>query len=140
MKRKLFLLIFWIVAALFPFGWLTVCSNTYSRVFNFVFDTPLSHVILHAAIFCGLMILLAVTFGGNAPARGRHWALRLLFLWGVVALVAGSQEWIQLLYKARQSGADEYFDIGVDMSGAAVGLIVIGSYGRVVKWSRSWMK
>ena len=133
MKRKIFFALFWIFGMLFPVGWAAMLSERFGDWFDWVFATSASHVIAHVALFGVLAMWLAAIF---TPKRAfvqigdqRRWGWRLLVIWLVVAVVAALQELIQLLYKARQSGADERFDIGVDMVGAALGLLVMWSVG-----------
>jgi hypothetical protein len=121
MKRKVLLLACWIAAALFPFGYLTLLSRTYARVFNFVFDAEAAHVIMHMFIFFGMMVLLFVSFGGAAMHDRRRW----LWFYVVVAAMAVTQESIQLWYKGHAWGAEETFDLVTDLMGATLGLIFL---------------
>ena len=119
MKRKILLLTLWLSATLFPFGYLTLFSRRYANVFNVVFDAEAAHVVMHTFIFCGLMILLVITFNARASLTAR----RLLLFYLVVAAMAVSQELIQLWYKQHAWGDAETFDVATDFIGAMLGLI-----------------
>ncbi len=119
MKRfALFVVLF---GALFPFGWLTLYSAPYRSAFTHVFASPSTHLLMHAAIFLGLGYLLAVCFSDQAPTKRR-----LLTLIVVVVLIAILQETFQLMYKSRPPGEAEWFDLGTDTVGGAVGIILYG--------------
>ncbi len=137
--KRIVLLAIWIAAVLFPFGYLTVFSQRYASAFNFVFASDASHVLMHAFIFAGLMAVLVLTFARERNAPSRAWLIKLLMLYAVVAFVAGSREWVQLLHKARQSASDEWLDIATDLTGATVGLVVVLSIGQVITRSHRRM-
>ncbi len=119
MKRVALLVV--ILGALFPFGWLTLYSAPYRSVFRYAFASPLTHLLMHAAIFLSLGYLLAVCFSGRELTNRR-----LLILIAVVVMVAILQETFQLMYKSRLPGEAEWFDLGTDMVGGAVGIILYG--------------
>jgi hypothetical protein len=136
MKRKLFFLSFWIVGILFPFGTLTLLSRTYAAWFNWIFDAEAMHVIMHASLFGVLAVSLAVTFAPATPPSvtlrlAQRVSVQLMFIWLIVAIVATLQELIQLAYKAHAWSLAETYDIGTDLMGAALGLVVVWSVGQI---------
>jgi hypothetical protein len=133
MKRKLLFLTFWIAGIIFPFGALTLLSRAYARWFKWIFASEVLHIAAHLLLFAVLAVALAVTFAPNEwgararVARPSKTLSRLLLIWFVVTVVAALQEALQLMYKARPLGVNEWFDIGVDVLGAAMGLFVLES-------------
>ncbi|MBI5877972.1 MAG: hypothetical protein HZB53_09990 [Chloroflexi bacterium] len=126
MKRAVLVLAFWVVAALFPFGWPTVFSTGYARAFNSVFDYEIAHIVMHALIFAGLAVLLARVLGGGASPR------QLLLIAVAVTLVALAQEAAQLSYKGHGWTAAETFDIATDWAGGLAGIAAT----RLTGWLR----
>jgi len=122
MTRKSLLLAFWTLGILFPMAWFTRFSATYDRLFNYVFGPPWTHVVMHTFLFAVLSYLLVPVIACRPAAHSRG------FLVGVVlALVMGVailQESIQLLYMAQMPGVDEMLDLGVDLLGGGLGVIV----------------
>ncbi|GAP62185.1 hypothetical protein ARMA_0608 [Ardenticatena maritima] len=116
MSRKHLLLLFWLVGILFPMALFTRYSATYNRWFQTVFTPEWTHVVMHAFLYAVLAVLLARTL----PPRFCHpfWLLTL------VLLVACLQEGVQLIYTASLPGRDELFDIGVDLIGGSVGVLL----------------
>ncbi len=121
MRRKL-LLIGWIVGILFPFGWLTWYSDTYRQVFDTVFGPLWVHILMHIMLYSVLAYLLAeLLLRARFPLLRRyHLGLSLL----LNLAVALGQEGFQLLYQGRLPGADEWLDIGVDLAGGVLGILL----------------
>ena len=72
----------------------------------------------HTALFAGLVLLLAY-----ALRLPRSW-VSVLFLLTVVVGVGLGQEALQLVAKRRPPGWPEVFDLGVDMFGGMLGLMM----------------
>ncbi|RME45312.1 MAG: hypothetical protein D6791_11080 [Chloroflexi bacterium] len=116
------LLILWLLGILFPMVWFTRVSATYNRAFQFVFAPTWTHVVMHAFLYA-VLVILAGRF--LAPRlRGRGWPAWLGSLLGLALGVALLQEGIQLWYTGQAAGADEVFDLSVDLGGAVLGLLV----------------
>ena len=114
MKR--FLLVFWVLGMLAPMAWLAHFIPGYERIFNFIFGPPWMHWVSHALLFAVLCFLLLWLWGDKELTWQRVLGVLLLVLLAIFL-----QEKIQLWYKARAWGADEWFDAGVDMMGALAG-------------------
>jgi hypothetical protein len=131
MRRKL-ILIGWIIGILFPFGWLTRYSNIYRRVFDTVFGPLWVHILMHTMLYAVLAYLLAgLLLRAQSPAISRYYLGLSLVL--ILAIALG-QESFQLFYLGRLPGADEWLDMGVDLVGGSLGLLVF--YVRVRMISR----
>lgn len=121
MRRKA-ILVFWLFGILFPMGWFVHLSSQSGRLFEEVFQPQWTHVVMHTVLYAVLACLLAYQLadrGGRASSM--RFVANTLALVMVVAIV---QEAIQLFYQVRLPGYDELFDVGVDLVGAGLGLIV----------------
>lgn len=121
MRRKL-LLIGWIIGILFPFGWLTSHSDTYRRVFDMIFSLLWVHILMHTLLYLVLAYLLTCFLLRGRSARMSLYHIGLLFLG--IFVIALLQEGFQLLYQGRLPGADEWLDMGVDLVGGSLGLLM----------------
>lgn len=122
MIRKHLILFLWVLGILLPMAWFTRFSATYSRFFQHLFNPLWVHVLMHAGIFAVLAHLAA-----NYLASRRTTASRSRVVLGVIAVllvIALLQEGIQLLYKARPLGMDEVLDVGIDLAGGSLGVLV----------------
>ena len=86
-------------------------------------------IMAHTALFAGLVLLLAY-----ALRLPRSW-VSLLFLLTVVIGVGLGQEALQLVTKRRSPGWAEVFDLGVDLFGGMLGLMMWEVITRL-NWSR----
>ncbi len=116
MRRRILLLLVWLLGILFPLAWLGRFSPAYRRAFNAFFAPPWMHILMHAALFAGLVILTAHTF--RLPPT-RKTALLLL---GVVLAVGLLQEAFQLFSRGLKPGWGEVYDLGVDLVGGVMGM------------------
>ena len=118
MKRNL-ILVFWIFGILFPTGWFIRVSPVGYRLFNDVFSPQWMHIFMHSLLFAVLGALLTHSLYGRRSGRyGVGVVLALVF--GVALL----QEGIQLFSERRIIHGDNFFDIGVDMLGGVVGVLL----------------
>ncbi len=115
MKRNL-LLAFWIFGILFPMGWFIRVSPLGYRLFNQLFSPQWMHIFMHGLLFGVLGALLMHSLYGKMEVRKGAVVVLALVL-GVAVL----QEGIQLISERLPIHADNFFDIGVDMSGGIVG-------------------
>ncbi len=120
MKRHLFLL-FWIVGILFPMSWFTSFSPAAQSLFNTVFSSGWVHVLMHAFLYAVLATLLVYRLYHKQSSL-LHWR-RVGFILTAILVVALLQESIQLFSEQRSPGADEIFDIGVDLLGGMLGVL-----------------
>ena len=118
MNRR-WLLLLWLLGILAPMAWLARFIPGYDQLFNFVFGPAWMHWVSHALLFAVLCFLLLTLL---APEGRVRWS-RVALAFAVVLLAAFAQERIQLWYKARAWGGDEWFDLGVDVTGALIGLM-----------------
>jgi len=118
MNRR-WLLLLWLLGILLPMAWLARFIPGYNELFNFVFGPTWMHWVSHALLFAVLSFLLLALLVSQGQAR---WT-RVATVFALVLLIAWSQERIQLWYKARAWGGDEWFDLAVDMTGALLGAL-----------------
>lgn len=120
MSKKL-ILIGWTIGILFPFGWLTRYSNVYRHVFDTVFGPLWVHILMHGLLYAVLAYLLAGLLLRRSPRISRcRFGLSL----GLVLVIALGQEGLQLLTLGKLPGADEWLDVGIDLTGGLLGLLV----------------
>ena len=105
---------------IFPLNWLRQESNFVRRNFDSVFRAEWVHVIAHLVLFAGLVILILAAL--RLPQNGKSAALVTVIL----LAVALAQEVLQLQVKARPFGGPEWFDLGVDLVGGAIGWWLYG--------------
>lgn len=102
---------------LFPIGWLSTINPVAATIDELLFATDLSHAIAHGILFFAVGMGMLQVF---PPLRNRPW--RFLALMIVVGVV---QEALQLVYKQRPIGFDEYRDLVTDATGYVVALLVV---------------
>lgn len=120
MRRRYLLLALWLLGIVAPMAWFARFSAGYSRAFEWAFGSDVMHVLTHVFLFAVLAYMLAAMLAGRVQEGGRVTA----WVFGFVLLVAFLQEMVQLWYKARPFGYPEWFDLGVDLTGAGLGLAV----------------
>jgi hypothetical protein len=107
----------WVCGIWFPFEALRRYSAGYRQAFDAVFQPAAAHVLMHAFLFAVLAVALAAWFDG-----GRRWvAARVI---GTAAAAGCLQEMIQALTSPSYDLGDGLFDLGVDVAGAVLGLVV----------------
>jgi len=118
--KRQWILLLWLAGILLPMAWLAHFIPGYNQLFNFVFGPAWMHWISHALLFAVLSFLLLSILTGNGEMQ---WP-RVALVAGIVLAAAILQEGFQLWYKQRTWGADEWFDLTVDMTGALLGALV----------------
>lgn len=108
-------LLLWLVGILFPMAWVSRSVSVWNEWFNRVFAPTWVHIIMHAALYAVLALGLSWLLEG----RLCKWQL-----WEIVLLVAFAQEGLQLWGAARLPAWSEVFDLMVDTSGAAIGMLI----------------
>jgi hypothetical protein len=129
-------LILWLVGILFPMAWLGRLSGRYQRAFDAVFSPGWMHVLMHLALFAGLVVLLGVTLGGLTVTKETSEVSKTSevlnaagFL--LVALAVGLlQEGLQLLSGVQIWRWNTLFDLGIDLLGAGLGVGVLALWGK----------
>lgn len=117
MRSRLWLLL-WLVGILFPMAWLGRLSSAYRRMFDRVFGPAWVHVLMHAILFGGLVVLLTFVF--RLPVSRRTALVAL----GAVLAVGTLQEGFQVLSQGFLSLEGAAVDLGVDLSGGILGLAI----------------
>ncbi len=101
-------------------AWVAHFIPGYNALFNFIFGPVWMHWVSHALLFAVLGFLLLTLV---VEDKKDGWP-RVLLVLSVVLAAAILQESIQLSYKARTWGSDEWFDLAVDMGGAMFGALI----------------
>nr|WP_290667893.1 hypothetical protein [Ardenticatena sp.] len=115
--RQYLPLVVWLTGILFPMALFTRYSATYNRWFQIAFTPEWTHIVMHGLLDGVLAVLLVTTL---PPAYRRSWWILALIL-----VVACLQEGIQFIYTASLPGSDEVFDIGVDLLGGLIGVLIM---------------
>ena len=126
MKRNL-ILVFWIFGILFPMGWFIRVSPLGYRLFNDLFSPQWMHIFMHSLLFAVLGALLMHSLYGRMSG-GYCVGVVLAIVFGVALL----QEGIQLFSERRIIHGDNFFDIGVDMFGSVIGVLLALGLRRIV--------
>ncbi len=108
-------LAFWLAGILFPMAWASRVDPVWNEWFNRVFSPLWVHIAMHAALYAVLVLGLLWLFADR---------LRKGYVWGIVLLVALTQEGLQLWGAGRLPGWGEGFDLLVDAGGAAIGMLI----------------
>ncbi|MFT7489914.1 MAG: hypothetical protein ACI9OU_002321 [Candidatus Promineifilaceae bacterium] len=114
----LILLLGWITGILVPLYSLRQMSPLFEALFDWAFQSHVSHVLMHAVLYAVLAVLLAMLCAPFCISPRRLSASVMIG----VALVAAAQESIQVSAEHLQLGADEVFDFFVDLNGGLLGL------------------
>jgi len=114
MVKRIILLI-WIVLAIFPIAALDRLYPGSLVRFNTFFRSNATHVVMHAVLFAGLVIILLAAFNMR-PGRQ---AITVSFL--AILIVAVLQEWLQALSQGFFPLFGALYDLGVDFLGGVVG-------------------
>ncbi|RUA16456.1 MAG: hypothetical protein DSY55_04060 [Clostridia bacterium] len=127
MTRRPWLLWLWIIGILAPMAWLARFIPGYNALFNALFGPPWMHWVSHAVLFAVLALLLLSMM--RPPGGNRFW-WRILEVFLLMLLIAFLQERLQLWYKLRPWGGDEWFDLAVDGIGGVLGTVVFWAMSR----------
>ena len=122
MRRPLVLLL-WLAGILFPLAGPGILAGPYRDLFDRIFRPEWVHVAMHTFLFGTLACLLAGFLDQRNGNNGR-WRTSIQVL-GVVLVVALLQEAIQLWSRAGGPSFDDLFDVGVDLTGASLGLLAL---------------
>jgi hypothetical protein len=118
-SKRTGLLLVWLLGILFPMAWVRKFSLGYQHVFNAIFAPEWMHWLMHAVLYAGLAVLLVKIFTLGIKPRS------VLLVCGVVLLVGILQEGIQCFSAVQVLRWNSVFDLGMDLFGAAVGLLII---------------
>jgi len=111
-------LFLWLLGILFPLGWLRSYSGAYRRAFDALFGAEWLHILMHLALYAGLVILVLRV--ARRPADRKTFILVLVLTLGVGAIQEGLQifsrgEWWLAVLPAS------LFDLGIDLLGTTLG-------------------
>lgn len=111
-KPILFSFLFFLILALFPYGWLARLWPPFGLFVDWLFATEIAHHIAHSLIFVALGWFLLTGF---PHLRGRF----ALYL-SLIGFLGLSQELLQLWYKQRPLGVNDGKDLLVDIAAATL--------------------
>ncbi len=112
------ILVVLLLGILFPFATMTKFSCEYAAAFNFIFDSLLSHILMHAALFAGLTSVVMILF------QKRSFVMRLWLALVSLLVVALGQEAIQMISTGTSDFGAAFFDLGIDLAGGSIPLAV----------------
>ena len=116
---RIIILTGWIIGMLAPvYAFSRVSPPSFRTAFDRVFQTQVSHVLMHGLLYAVLAYILASLFFRSASSA-KHLIILLLMM---VAVVAALQETIQMISGGITFGGDEIFDFFVDLSGGVIGI------------------
>lgn len=120
MKKRIVVIILFILllGILFPFAALSQFYSGYAIVFNSIFDSLLSHILMHGALFAALSWIILIFQKGKSGGR------KMVFCLLGVLLVALAQESIQAISVGNLRVKDSLFDLGVDLVFASIPPII----------------
>jgi hypothetical protein len=121
-RTRLWLLLLWLVGILFPAAWLGKVWPAYGSIFNRLFAPEWMHLAMHALLFAGLIVLLVTVL------RLRLTRQIGLVLLGMALLVGLLQESSQLWAGVQVLRWNSLFDLGIDLLGAGLGLLLMHGY------------
>ncbi len=120
--RAACLLLAWLAGMLFPMALLGKIWPAFRYRFDAIFGPERMHILMHALLFAGLVLLLWATLRLRPSWRALWLTL------GAVLLAAALQETFQALSSGYFSLRASLFDLGVDLSGALLGLAAVGGW------------
>lgn len=102
-------------------------------MFDTIFGPLWVHILMHIMLYSVLACLLAgLLLTARFPSLSRY-HIGLSFV--LILAVALGQEGLQLLYQGRLPGADEFLDVGVDLAGELLGILLFWIQAkRVPQW------
>jgi len=117
---RITLLFGWIIGILLPMYSYRQLSPSYRDAFDWVFQTHASHVLMHTFLYVVLAWLIA-SFIPRSVCRTRQ---IFFYVLSGIALIAASQEAIQMISAQAHFGSDEIFDFFVDLNGGLLGTLL----------------
>lgn len=123
MKKRSWILFVWIAAMIFPLNWLRQESALVRRYLDAAFQAEWVHIVMHLMLYAVLVVLLLSAL--RLPRAGKS----ALLVTAILLVVALAQELLQLQVKQRAFAGPEWFDLGVDLVGGAIGWWLHGKLG-----------
>lgn len=119
MRHRPLILLLWILGILFPLAALGRFSPAFRGVFDALFAPLWMHIVMHALLFGGLVVLL---FFALRWKMGKRTALGALLAVLVVGLL---QETLQSLSQGAWPLLGMLADLGVDLAGGTLALVLV---------------
>jgi hypothetical protein len=119
--RKLLILL-WILGILFPMAWSVRFSPLAHGIFEWLFSPAWMHIVMHGLLYAVLAYLLRHWLDHAASQRTAGWRLALVL--GSVVGVVFLHEGLQVMSAQRSFGSGEWFDLGIDLGGALLGILL----------------
>ncbi len=113
-----FWILLWIAGILFPMASLGRISPGFRLAFNEIFGQDWTHIVMHAFLFTVLALLACGLAGWLSRSKS------LLLALGSALIIGLFQEGLQALASGSFSFAGMVFDLGVDLSGGAIGWVI----------------
>ena len=120
--RRYCLLGFWLVGILFPLGWLGSFSTSYRQAFNAAFGAETTHVVMHFILYMSLVVIGFWSFNAQLTHHSLIISLALILCIGMV------QELFQALSSGNYLPWAIMYDLVIDLTGGAMGLILIAAW------------
>ena len=125
-RARLFLFV-WLVGLIFPVTWLGRYAPGYQPTFNAIFGPEWVHIFMHATLYAGLGMLLAIAF--KFPA-GRKSTFRIV---AIILTVGVAQESLQWFSQGNFNLGpivvqNALFDLIIDILGGMLGLLVFHGF------------
>ena len=117
-RRRVLLLVLWIIGILFPYYFMRRFSLAYQTGFDRVFKSDVTHGVMHIFLYAVLAWLISLVFSN------KNKLISPFIVVSVSLCISVFQEAIQLITIKSPAGIDDIFDILVDLSGTAIGIII----------------
>jgi hypothetical protein len=118
-KIVIIILVILLLGILFPFAALSTIYSGYAVLFNSIFNSQLVHILMHMALF-GALSWIVMSFASNKPMNQR-----VVISLASVLLVGVFQEAIQMVSVNTFNIGASLFDLGVDLVGGSIPLIIL---------------
>lgn len=117
MKKKLkYFILGWALLIVLPAAWIVRINPNLDRWFNTFFAPEYMHIISHILLFLVVGFVFPwVLFENQKTSKALIFTLILVFI------LAGFQEFFQLIVKQRPLNLNEFFDLFVDLSASGAG-------------------
>ena len=115
----------WLLGILFPLAWLGRFSPGYRHAFDAVFGPAWMHIVMHAALFAGLAVLLPAVLKRQLTLQAALLILASILVIGLLQEIFQSFSQGKLLWQPG-SARLAAFDLVVDLAGGLVGIGAAG--------------
>jgi glycopeptide antibiotics resistance protein len=119
----------WLLGIIFPLAWLGSFSPGYRHAFDAVFGPAWMHIVMHAALFGVLAVLLPAVLKRRLTLQTALLILASILVIGLLQEIFQSFSQGKLLWQPG-SARPVAFDLVVDLSGGLAGIGVAGLWQR----------